>query len=231
MMPDPHDPDRCRRDCWKMHKMRTLALMDMELAGEKLMRAIIQEIRSFHECLGNCIEEHIPVEPYRKAPQASPYPQPYPSPQPTLPYELLQYLYELSSHPYGWPSHPLLHIVELQPDYNEFAHLHNSAIWVTFDQPVKASTVTEETFAVYDEASEMRVDGTRTIANNGKTVVFWPNGDYPGCDAPNGTNIIVRLVGTDVGLGAIESEWGVALDGDENGSPGGDLVTVYAILG
>jgi hypothetical protein len=145
---------------------------------------------------------------------------------------VIEYLYELLPYPWGVVGNYMrLVVVEVQPDYNEFAHLHNSAISVTFSQKVKMSTVTEETFVVYDEAAEMRVDGIRTISNNGSTAVFQPNGNYPGCDALNGTRIIVRLVGTDVGQGAIESTYGDALDGDKSGRPGGDFVTVYSILG
>ncbi len=160
---------------------------------------------------------------YLPTPYRPPYPYPYPWPFPSP---------ELYPHPPPYePFYPTPRVVEIGPDFDVFAHKHNSIIWVTFNWTIDPPTVTPDTFIVkvYPDGEEVAVEGARTVLSGGRTAYFRPDGDYP--TGTGDTHVKVILVGTDKGSGAIKSRLGTALDGNGDGRPGGDFEHEFLIVG
>jgi hypothetical protein len=101
-----------------------------------------------------------------------------------------------------------------------------STISVTFDRPIDRSTVTENTFIVDDGYESLA--GTRSVTNNGLTVVFEPDESW-GCDKW----ITVTLVGTPYtydGIEVMKGIRGLPIDGDADGDPGGNFTFFIWVL-
>lgn len=123
----------------------------------------------------------------------------------------------------------------VRPDHFSFSHSWDSPIWIYFDMPhedtIDLSTVTAETFIVrsFPNGDETPVSGSYSLINNGRGIEFVPDGRYP--MGVGDTTVILTLVGTDTGSGAIKSTLGRTLDGDDDGNPGGDFSYMFWILG
>jgi hypothetical protein len=103
---------------------------------------------------------------------------------------------------------------------------------VVFTQPVDVSTLkipgtVNLTYKNITENKEVsNIPGVAYASPDKQTIVFVSNKTISDLGvAPGGgdrTEMKMTLLGTDAGKGVIKSVSGVILDGDENGSPGGD---------
>ena len=117
-------------------------------------------------------------------------------------------------------------VKSIYPDKQTFAFRHDHPIWVEFDKPMNNATITKETVIVRSSASKEPVDGLLDIG--ARMLMFRPCGKYPMDES--GAEITITLLGSETGSGFIMDERGIALDGNENGKPGGNYEYTYRIL-
>ncbi len=120
-------------------------------------------------------------------------------------------------------------VIEISPTQYTFAHRHDAPIFIVFDQEMDVSTITSETVVVkaYPNGNEIIVEGVLDVGN--KMLMFQPEGNYP--TGVGDTDVIIELIGIDLGSGVIKSAKGLDLDGDGDGVSGGNYVYRYIILG
>ena len=117
-------------------------------------------------------------------------------------------------------------VSSIYPDRQTFAFRHDSPIWIEFDMPMNNATITKETVIVRSSASEEPVDGLLDAGS--RMLMFRPYDEYPMDES--GAEITITLLGSETGSGFIMDERGVALDGDNDGKPGGDFVYTYRLI-
>lgn len=117
-------------------------------------------------------------------------------------------------------------VKSIYPDRQTFAFRHDSPIWVEFDTPMNNATITKETVIVRSSASKEPVDGL--LDTGSRMLMFRPYDEYPMDES--GAEITITLLGSETGSGFIMDERGIALDGDEDGKPGGDYEYTYRII-
>jgi len=117
-------------------------------------------------------------------------------------------------------------VKSIYPDRQTFAFRHDHPIWVEFDKPMNNATITKETVIVRSSASNEPVDGLLDIGS--RMLMFRPYGEYPMDES--GAKITITLLGSKAGSGFIMDERGIALDGDEDGKPGGNYEYTYKII-
>lgn len=117
-------------------------------------------------------------------------------------------------------------VKSIYPDRQTFAFRHDHPIWVEFDKPMNNATITKETVIVRSSASKEPVDGLLDIGD--RMLMFRPCGKYPMDES--GAEITITLLGSETGSGFIMDERGIALDGNEDGKPGGNYEYTYRIL-
>jgi hypothetical protein len=117
-------------------------------------------------------------------------------------------------------------IKAIYPDRQTFAFRHDSPIWIEFDTPMNKASITKETVIVKSSASEEPVDGLLDAGL--RMLMFRPDGEYPMDET--GAEITITLLGSETGSGFILDERGIALDGDNDGKPGGDFEYTYMII-
>ncbi len=120
-------------------------------------------------------------------------------------------------------------VKRIGPDEFTFSHNPDSPIWVEFSLNMDESSINSNTVVVkaYPNGDETLVQGS--IVKGQRVAMFLPNENYP--TGVGDTDVILTLVGTDVGSGAIKANNGVPLDGDGDGEEGGDFVYNFWILG
>lgn len=117
-------------------------------------------------------------------------------------------------------------VKSIYPDKQTFAFRHESPIWIEFDVPMNAASITKETVIVRSSASAEPVEGLLDAGS--RIMMFRPYGEYPMDES--GAEITISLLGTETGSGIIIDERGIALDGDNDGKAGGDFVHTYRII-
>lgn len=118
-------------------------------------------------------------------------------------------------------------VSSIDPDLSTFCHYPESPIWVRFDQTMDPSTFTKDTVIV--EANGELVNGTISLMRDSRILFFRPSGSYK--KGSRDTTVIITLIGTDKGSGAIKSAFGIPLDGDDDGQSGGDFVYEFNLYG
>ena len=117
-------------------------------------------------------------------------------------------------------------VKSIYPDRQTFAFRHDSPIWIEFNMPMNNATITKETVIVRSSASEEPVDGF--LDTGSRMLMFRPYDEYPMDES--GAEITITLLGNETGSGFIMDEHGIALDGDEDGKPGGNFEYTYRII-
>ena len=114
----------------------------------------------------------------------------------------------------------------IYPDRQTFAYRCDSPIWIEFDMPMNNATITKDTVIVKSSASAEPVDGLLDVGS--RMIMFRPYNEYPMDES--GAEITITLLGSETGSGFIMDERGIALDGNNNGKPGGDFVYTYRVV-
>lgn len=103
-------------------------------------------------------------------------------------------------------------------------------IEVTFTEPVDLSSIEPRINARLEMETDANASFTVSAGDNDSTVILRTTSEYPPlCVFDADCFFSLHLQGS--GESPVESADGVALDGDEDGEPGGDYETTFVLIG
>jgi lysophospholipase L1-like esterase len=119
-------------------------------------------------------------------------------------------------------------VVMALPDNDTFTQQLDSPIMLIFDQAMDTATISDQTISIraYPDGQEHIVAGKAYFIDPNK-IVFCPNHGYP--TGTGNTPVTLTLSGIDTGNGIVKSSLGMPLDGNGDGTPGGDYVLQFQL--
>jgi len=107
-------------------------------------------------------------------------------------------------------------------------------ITITFNEPVKQSSVVVGKTLIVSGQADNNAAGTLAWSPDGKTVTFTSTKTLDQLISPRSTTdafFTLTIIGTDSGQGAVTDASGNRLDGDYDGTAGGDYKMSFTLIG